>query len=60
MLHTVGEVIAKKINGHDGEEVKAMFNLEAMEVNEDDKMDAIEEGGDWEELEEEVEEEKTM
>jgi hypothetical protein len=50
LMHVVGEVIATKINGHEGDEINALFNLEGLEVEKQEDGE-IEEGGDWEEME---------
>jgi hypothetical protein len=61
LLHTVGEVLAKKINeqGEDSDAIKKLFNLDALPLADEteqvvDDEDMQEDG--WEDMEEEMQE----
>jgi len=57
LLHTVGEILADKINSNEETEVSKLFAIDALEVEE--RMEVLQEteleGGDWEEMNEETE-----
>ena len=54
LLHTVSEVLAQKINDHDGDEIKTIFNLDSIVVDEHKNAEqtAEIEKEDWEEIDE--------